>query len=45
LCRAIVDFDGDDLSGVAQPDLNVLADDLGAPAAGHGALHPGRALV
>jgi hypothetical protein len=40
----VVDFDGDDLVGVAQSgwcsaaDLDALADDLGAPAAGHGAL-------
>ncbi|MDQ3825393.1 MAG: hypothetical protein M3319_05670 [Actinomycetota bacterium] len=26
----LVDFDGDDLSGVAEPDLDALADDLGA---------------
>jgi hypothetical protein len=30
----VVDFDGDDLTGVAQPDLDALADDLGASAAG-----------
>jgi hypothetical protein len=41
----VVDFDGDDLAGVVQPDLDALADDLGAPAAGYGALHPGGTLV
>ena len=40
-----VDFDGDDPAGVAQSDLDALADDLGTAAAGHGALHPGGALV
>ena len=28
-----VDFDGDDLTGIAQSDLDALADDLGAAAA------------
>jgi hypothetical protein len=28
-----VDFDGDDLVGLAQPDLDALADDVGAPGA------------
>lgn len=28
-----VDFDGDDLAGLAQPDLDALADDVGAPGA------------
>jgi len=41
----VVHLDGDDLTGVAQSDLDALADDLGAAAAGHRALHPGRALV
>ncbi|MDT7595434.1 MAG: hypothetical protein QOJ06_980 [Pseudonocardiales bacterium] len=40
-----VDFDGDDLPGLAQPDLDALADDVGAPGAGHGALGPGGTLV
>ena len=40
-----VDFDGDDLSGVAQSDLDALADDLGAAAAGHRALDPSGSLV
>ncbi len=41
----VVDFDGDDLTGVTKADLDALADDLGAAAAGHRALHPGGALV
>jgi hypothetical protein len=28
----VVDFDGDDVTGVAQPDSDTLADDLGAAA-------------
>jgi hypothetical protein len=35
----VVDFDGDDLAGVAQPGLDALADDLGAAAARRGALY------
>ncbi len=41
----LVDVDGDDLAGIAQPDLDALADDLGAATAGHRALHPGGTLV
>lgn len=33
------------MAGIAQPELDALADDLGAAAAGHGALHPGGSLV
>jgi hypothetical protein len=40
-----VDVDGDGPAGVTQPDLDTLADDLGAAAAGHGVLHSGGALV
>lgn len=41
----VVDFDGDDLTGITQPDLHALADDLGAASAGHGALDSGGSLV
>jgi hypothetical protein len=41
----LVNFDGHDLTGITEPDLHALADDLGAAAAGHCALHPGGALV
>lgn len=29
--RGVVDFDGDDLAGITQRDLDALVDDLGAP--------------
>ena len=41
----VVDFDGDDLTGITQPDLHPLADDLGAAAARHRALDPSGSLV
>ena len=41
----LVDFDGDDLTGIAQSDLHPLADDLGATAARHRALDPSGSLV
>jgi hypothetical protein len=41
----LVDFDGDDLTGITQPDLDALADDLGTAAAGHRALYPSGSLV
>ena len=41
----VVDFNGDNLTGITQPDLHLLADDLGTAAAGHRALDPGGSLV
>jgi hypothetical protein len=41
----LVNFDGDDLTGISQPDLHALADDLGAAPARHGALHSGGPLI
>ncbi|MGH3806902.1 MAG: hypothetical protein ACRDRU_09765 [Pseudonocardiaceae bacterium] len=41
----VVDFDGDDLAGVAQSDVDALADDLGAAATRHRALHPSGLLI
>jgi hypothetical protein len=35
----LVEFDGDDLAAITQPDLHALADDLGAAAARRGALY------
>lgn len=37
----VVDLDGDDPAGVAEPDLDALPDDLGGAAAGGPTLHPG----
>ncbi len=41
----LVNLDGHDLSGITQPDLHPLADDLGAAAARHRALDPSGSLV
>jgi hypothetical protein len=37
----VVNFNGDDLTGIMQADLHTLADDLGAPGQDTVALHPG----
>jgi hypothetical protein len=41
----VIDFDGDDLTGVAQPDLNALIDDLSATTMRVGAHHKMRAAT
>jgi hypothetical protein len=41
----LVDLDGDDLTGIARPNLHALVDDLGATAARHRALDPSGPLV